>query len=101
MTDAPVSEVLYEVADHIATITLKIPMWLTPPATLHRQTLIEQIISSHPMVLGGGELPDVRDALGDVSGALSAYRQARDLGGLDSRVLDHINRRSAVLAAGE
>jgi len=27
----------------IATITLKIPMWLTPPAMLHRQTLVEQI----------------------------------------------------------
>ena len=42
-----------------------------------------------------------RDALGDVPGALAAYRQARTLGGLDPRVLDHINRRSAVLAAGE
>ncbi len=27
----------------LATIVLKIPMWLTPPALLHRQTLIEQI----------------------------------------------------------
>ena len=27
----------------IATIVLKIPMWLTPPAMMHRQSLIEQI----------------------------------------------------------
>jgi tetratricopeptide (TPR) repeat protein len=29
-------------------------------------TLVEQILSSHPMVMGGGELVDVRDALGDL-----------------------------------
>lgn len=42
-----------------------------------------------------------RDALGDVPGALAAYSQARALGGLDPVVLEHINRRSAALAAGE
>jgi MSHA biogenesis protein MshN len=42
-----------------------------------------------------------RDALGDAPGALSAYTQARTLGGLDARVLEHINRRSAALSAGE
>jgi Flp pilus assembly protein TadD len=42
-----------------------------------------------------------RDALGDAPGALSAYAQARTLGGLDARVLEHINRRSAALSAGE
>jgi len=41
-----------------------------------------------------------RDALGDVPGALAAYAQARSLGGLDARVLEHINRRSAALSAG-
>lgn len=41
-----------------------------------------------------------RDALGDAAGALAAYAQARQLGGLDPRVLEHINRRSAALAAG-
>lgn len=41
-----------------------------------------------------------RDALGDAPAALSAYAQARQLGGLDPRVLEHINRRSAALAAG-
>jgi Flp pilus assembly protein TadD len=41
-----------------------------------------------------------RDALGDVPGALAAYSQARTLGGLDARVLQHINRRSAALTAG-
>ena len=40
-----------------------------------------------------------RDALGDVSGALSGYARARQLGGLDARVLEHINRRTAVLQA--
>lgn len=38
-----------------------------------------------------------RDALGDVAGALSAYSQARALGNLDARLLDHINKRSAAL----
>jgi tetratricopeptide (TPR) repeat protein len=37
-------------------------------------TLIEQIISSHPMVLGGGELPDVRDALGDLRTRIDGQR---------------------------
>ena len=41
-----------------------------------------------------------RDALGDVAGALAAYTRARQVGGLDPRVLEHINRRSAALAAG-
>lgn len=41
-----------------------------------------------------------RDALGDASGALAAFTQARALGGLDARVLEHINRRSAALTAG-
>jgi MSHA biogenesis protein MshN len=38
-----------------------------------------------------------RDALGDVPGALAAYAQARQLGHLDPRVLEHINRRTAAL----
>lgn len=42
-----------------------------------------------------------RDALGDAPGALAAYSQARSLGGLDTLVLDHINRRAAALTAGE
>lgn len=29
-------------------------------------TLVEQILASHPMVMGGGELVDVRDALGEL-----------------------------------
>ncbi len=40
-----------------------------------------------------------RDALGDVAGALAGYAQARNLGGLDPRVLEHINRRTAALQA--
>jgi MSHA biogenesis protein MshN len=40
-----------------------------------------------------------RDALGDRAGALAAYAQARQLGGLDPRVLEHINRRTAALQA--
>ena len=38
-----------------------------------------------------------RDALGDATGALAGYARARQAGGLDPRVLEHINRRSAVL----
>ena len=38
-----------------------------------------------------------RDALGDIAGALAGYARARQLGGLDARVLEHINRRTAVL----
>jgi len=38
-----------------------------------------------------------RDALGDVPGALAGYARARQLGGLDPRVLEHIDRRAAVL----
>lgn len=30
----------------IATITLKIPIWLTPPALIHRQNVIEQIVTN-------------------------------------------------------
>jgi len=40
-----------------------------------------------------------RDALNDVSGALAAYARARQLGGLPARVLEHIDRRTAVLQA--
>jgi predicted Zn-dependent protease len=40
-----------------------------------------------------------RDALGDAAGALAAYAQARGLGRLDPRVLEHINRRTATLQA--
>jgi tetratricopeptide (TPR) repeat protein len=40
-----------------------------------------------------------RDALGDVAGALAAYAQARQLGGLAPNVLEHINRRTATLQA--
>ena len=40
-----------------------------------------------------------RDALGDSAGALAGYAQARNLGGLDPRVLEHINRRTAALQA--
>lgn len=42
-----------------------------------------------------------RDALGDRAGALAAYAQARKLGQLDARVLEHINRRVAALQAAE
>ena len=42
-----------------------------------------------------------RDALGDAPAALTAYARARQLGGLDPRVLGYINQRSAALAAGE
>ncbi len=38
-----------------------------------------------------------RDALGDVPGALAAYAKARSLGNLDTRLLDHINKRTAAL----
>ncbi|MGH8442348.1 MAG: tetratricopeptide repeat protein [Nevskiaceae bacterium] len=38
-----------------------------------------------------------RDALGDGSGALAAYARARQLGGLDPRVLEHINQRTRAL----
>lgn len=41
-----------------------------------------------------------RDALNDVPGALAGYARARQLGGLDPRVLEHINRRTAVLQGG-
>jgi MSHA biogenesis protein MshN len=41
-----------------------------------------------------------RDAAGDVNGALTAYAQARQLGGLAPNVLEHINRRTAALQAG-
>jgi hypothetical protein len=30
----------------VATINLKVPIWLTPPAMMHRQTLIEQIVTN-------------------------------------------------------
>jgi hypothetical protein len=40
-----------------------------------------------------------RDALGDIQGALSGYARARQIGGLDPRVLEHINRRAAALQA--
>jgi MSHA biogenesis protein MshN len=42
-----------------------------------------------------------RDALGDIQGALAAYARARQLGGLDPRVLEHINRRTAVLQSAD
>ncbi|MGQ0586743.1 MAG: tetratricopeptide repeat protein [Gammaproteobacteria bacterium] len=38
-----------------------------------------------------------RDALGDAPGALAAYARARQLGGLDPRVLEHIDRRTRSL----
>jgi len=38
-----------------------------------------------------------RDALDDAAGALAAYGRARDLGGLDPRVLEHINQRTVAL----
>ena len=38
-----------------------------------------------------------RDALGDASAALAGYARARQIGGLDARVLEHINRRTAAL----
>jgi len=38
-----------------------------------------------------------RDAVGDATGALAGYARARQAGGLDPRVLEHINRRTAVL----
>jgi tetratricopeptide (TPR) repeat protein len=41
-----------------------------------------------------------RDALDDAAGALAAYARARQLGGLDPRVLEHINLRTAALQAG-
>lgn len=41
-----------------------------------------------------------RDAVGDVAGALVAYSQARQLGGLAPNVVEHINRRTAALQAG-
>lgn len=41
-----------------------------------------------------------RDALGDAPAALAAYARARQLGGLDPRVLEYVNQRSAALAAG-
>jgi MSHA biogenesis protein MshN len=41
-----------------------------------------------------------RDAAGDVAGALAAYSQARQLGGLAPNVLEHIDRRTAALQAG-
>jgi MSHA biogenesis protein MshN len=41
-----------------------------------------------------------RDALGDAPGALAAYDRARSLGGLDPRVLEHLNRRVSALAVG-
>jgi len=37
-------------------------------------TLVEQIISSHPMVLGGGELVDVRDSLSDLRTRVAGQR---------------------------
>ncbi|MGH8481078.1 MAG: tetratricopeptide repeat protein [Nevskiaceae bacterium] len=40
-----------------------------------------------------------RDALDDAAGALAAYARARQLGGLDPRVLEHIDRRAAALQA--
>lgn len=40
-----------------------------------------------------------RDALDDTAAALAAYARARQLGGLDPRVLEHINRRTAALQA--
>lgn len=40
-----------------------------------------------------------RDALGDTAGAMAAYARARQLGGLDPRVLEHIERRAAALRA--
>ena len=40
-----------------------------------------------------------RDAVGDVAGALVAYSQARQLGGLPPNVVEHINRRTAALQA--
>jgi Flp pilus assembly protein TadD len=42
-----------------------------------------------------------RDALDDVAGALAAYTRARQLGGLDPRVLEHINQRTAALQADD
>lgn len=42
-----------------------------------------------------------RDALDDAAGALAAYARARQLGGLDPRVLEHINLRTAALQAGD
>jgi tetratricopeptide (TPR) repeat protein len=42
-----------------------------------------------------------RDALDDAAAALSAYARARQLGGLDPRVLEHINLRTAALQAGD
>lgn len=41
-----------------------------------------------------------RDAVGDVAGALVAYSQARQLGGLAPNVVEHIDRRTAALQAG-
>lgn len=41
-----------------------------------------------------------RDALNDVPGALAGYARARQLGGLDPRVLKHIDRRTAALQGG-
>ena len=41
-----------------------------------------------------------RDAEGDVAGALVAYSQARQLGGLAPNVLEHIDKRTAALQAG-
>lgn len=38
-----------------------------------------------------------RDALGDAPAALAGYARARQLGGLDPRVLEHINARTAAL----
>jgi MSHA biogenesis protein MshN len=40
-----------------------------------------------------------RDASGDAAGALAAYAQARQLGGLAPNVLEHIDRRTAALQA--
>jgi MSHA biogenesis protein MshN len=40
-----------------------------------------------------------RDALGDAPAALNAYAQARQLGRLDPRVLEYIDRRTAALQA--
>jgi len=68
-------------------------------------TLIEQILSSHPMVLGGGELADVRDSLGELRTRIDGQRpfpeMLESLKSDDVRLLgQNIARRMAQRAQG-
>lgn len=68
-------------------------------------TLVEQILSSHPMVVAGGELPDVRDALSELRTHIDGQRPFPEMLGTlrsdDVRLLgQNLARRMAYKAPG-